>query len=258
MTRRRDVLKFGAGLTVLAGAGSAAGALQVDGDPEEPGSPQFYSAGTLRGEAEVPPVESAGTGATVLRLDSSGTLLHYVVLVARVEDVTQAHIHVGPRDENGPVVAFLFGRENEDGEFVDLLEQGVTENGVLAEGTIEDENLVGPLAGMTVADLAEELESGNAYINVHTEEVPSGEIRGQLGPVDQVSVELTETERIEASSGDGLAAERTVSLQVSQRGGNGGGMEMPEPPEAPEMPDDGDDDNDGNDGDNGDNGETNG
>jgi hypothetical protein len=147
--------------------------------------------------------------------------LHYVLLVARLEDVTQAHIHLGSSEENGPVVAFLFGREDEDGTPVEALEQGVTENGVLAEGTVTDENLVGPLEGATVADLAAAMDDGNTYVNVHTEAVPSGEIRGQLRPVEQVSVELDESETIEASSGGGIAAQRSVTLQVSERGGSG-------------------------------------
>lgn len=230
MTSRRDVLKLGIGVTALAGIGSAAGRLQLDGDPESPdsvGLPRFYSAGTLRGAAEVPPVESDGTGAALLRLSTDGSTLHYVLLVARIEDVTQAHIHVGPRDENGPVVAFLFGREDESGTPVSALEQGVTENGVLAEGSITAEELVGPLAGGSIADLVSEMNDENAYVNVHTESVPSGEIRGQLGRVDQLTIELTETERIEAGERIGIAAERTVSLLVSESSGNGDRMEPP-------------------------------
>lgn len=239
MTGRRDVLKLGAGMAVLAGVGSAAGTLQADGNPDSRGSPRFYSAGTLGGEAEVPPVDTEGTGATLLRVGTDGESVHYVLLVARVEDVTQAHIHLGSPEENGPVVAFLFGREDEDGNPVEPLDQGVTENGVLAEGTITAANLVGPLEGATIADLVDELESGNTYVNVHTEDVPSGEVRGQLGRVDQVTIELNETERIEAGEGIGVAAERTVSLQVSERGGSGDWTETPEtlePPETPEPP----------------------
>lgn len=44
-----------------------------------------------------------------------------------------------------------------------------------------DEDLVGPLAGMTLEDLVALIESGDAYVNVHTVANPGGEIRGQVG-----------------------------------------------------------------------------
>jgi len=55
-----------------------------------------------------------------------------------------------------------------------------TTNGILAQGVITDANLSGALAGQTVADLIEQIEAGNAYVNVHTMLYPGGEIRGQI------------------------------------------------------------------------------
>jgi hypothetical protein len=63
---------------------------------------------------------------------------------------------------------------------------------VLAEGTFTAANLVGPLAGHPLSDLLAAIQSGNAYVNVHTNDgqgaantgpgdFPGGEIRGQLG-----------------------------------------------------------------------------
>jgi hypothetical protein len=40
--------------------------------------------------------------------------------------------------------------------------------------------LVGPLAGATLDDLIEEFKADNAYVNVHTEQYPAGEVRGQI------------------------------------------------------------------------------
>lgn len=131
--------------------------------------PTTYTA-HLTGAEEVPPVDTHAVGQTVLRLNSDGTALQFRLIVANIDDVTQAHIHVGAEGVNGPVVAFLFG-------FVD---EGVTTNGVLATGTITSDDLVGPLAGMSLADLVAELDSGGAYVNVHTLEHPGGEIRGQI------------------------------------------------------------------------------
>jgi CHRD domain len=40
--------------------------------------------------------------------------------------------------------------------------------------------LEGPLAGKQLSDLITMINNGDAYVNVHTEANPKGEIRGQL------------------------------------------------------------------------------
>ena len=129
----------------------------------------FYA--ILEGEEEVPPVDSDAKGAAIFRTSNDGTELNYRLIVGNIEDVTAAHIHLAPRGENGDIVAFLFDPEEPT--------EGRT-NGVLAEGTITSEDLVGPLEGSTLSELIDEMEAGNTYVNVHTVEHPSGEIRGQI------------------------------------------------------------------------------
>jgi crotonobetainyl-CoA:carnitine CoA-transferase CaiB-like acyl-CoA transferase len=64
-------------------------------------------------------------------------------------------------------------------------------NGRLATGTITAADLVGPLAGQSIADLVDEMLAGNTYVNVHTDDgvappntgpgdFPGGEIREQV------------------------------------------------------------------------------
>ena len=125
----------------------------------------------LEGDEEVPPVDSDAKGAAIFRTSNDGTELNYRLIVANIEDVTAAHIHLAPRGENGDIVAFLFDPEEPT--------DGRT-NGVLAEGTITSEDLVGPLEGSTLSELIDEIEAGNTYVNVHTVDHPSGEIRGQI------------------------------------------------------------------------------
>ena len=48
-------------------------------------------------------------------------------------------------------------------------------DGVLATGTITEANFVGPLAGHPFSDLLDAIESGNAYVNVHTAACKPGE-----------------------------------------------------------------------------------
>lgn len=124
------------------------------------------------GSQEVPPNNSRAQGQSIFRMTDEG--LYYKLIVANIQNVTMAHIHLAPEGVNGPVVVWLYPSAPPaqliPGRF----------NGVLAEGVITDADLVGPLAGQTLDDLLAEIESGNAYVNVHTSQFPPGEIRGQI------------------------------------------------------------------------------
>lgn len=123
-----------------------------------------------QGANEVPPVNSAGRCQAVFKATADNSGLRYTLVVTNLEFVTQAHIHMAPAGANGPVVAFLFG----------FIPEGDSENGKLAQGVLTSSDLLGPLAGQSIADLVAELESGNAYVNVHTQAHPPGEVRGQI------------------------------------------------------------------------------
>lgn len=128
----------------------------------------------LSGAQEVAPVDTNATGVAVIHSSKRGAELSYRLNVANIEDVLMAHIHLAPRGENGDVVAWLYPSAPPP-----ELIPGRTD-GVLATGTVTDDDLVGPLEGMTVADLIAEIEAGNAYVNVHTRAHGGGEIRGQI------------------------------------------------------------------------------
>jgi glucose/arabinose dehydrogenase len=126
----------------------------------------------LSGAHEVPPVETDASGEANFKPNRQRTELTYQLEVEDIVGVLQAHIHLGAPGENGPPVAFLFGP---DPDGID-----VGDSTKIAQGVIVAEDLIGPLAGMTVADLLDEMQQGNAYVNVHTVGTPSGEIRGQI------------------------------------------------------------------------------
>lgn len=129
----------------------------------------------LSGRQEVPPVATRATGVARFKLSKGGTEIEYRVNVANIEDVTQAHIHLGAPGVNGAVVVWL----HPDGPPAQLI-PGRTD-GVVATGTISAADLVGPLAGAALDDLVDALRSGLAYVNVHTAAHPAGEVRGQIG-----------------------------------------------------------------------------
>lgn len=124
----------------------------------------------LSGSNEVPPVETDAQGEVQFRVNEDGSEMSYTLIVANIENVAAAHIHSGAVGVNGPVVVQLFGGPTTSGRT----------NGILAEGTITAADLTGPLSGMTMGDLLELINTGGAYVNVHTVANPSGEIRGQL------------------------------------------------------------------------------
>lgn len=128
----------------------------------------------LSGDEEVPPAETDATGQTKLEVSKDGAELRYRLIVANIENVTMAHIHVAPVGQNGPVVAWLYP----EGPPPQLI-PGRTD-GILATGTITGDDLVGPLAGEPLSALLDVMREGNAYVNVHTSQFPGGEIRGQI------------------------------------------------------------------------------
>ncbi|MGZ8889994.1 MAG: CHRD domain-containing protein [Nitrososphaeraceae archaeon] len=124
----------------------------------------------LSGSEEVPPVDTKATGSaefTAPHFDNIG----YKVNVSKIDKVTAAHIHSGKTGENGPIVVTLFKTESPSSESM---------NGILTSGNITNADLEGPMAGKTLIDLNKVMELGETYVNVHTEEHPNGEIRGQI------------------------------------------------------------------------------
>ncbi|MGH2386361.1 MAG: CHRD domain-containing protein [Candidatus Limnocylindria bacterium] len=131
---------------------------------------------SLSGAEEVPPNSSLASGVAIFHLSADGMSLSYKLIASNIENVTQAHIHApAPAGANAGVVAWLYPEEGQ----APILIPG-RHDGVLATGTITADDLVGSLAGQPLSALIAQIQSGNAYVNVHTTQFPGGEIRGQL------------------------------------------------------------------------------
>jgi hypothetical protein len=128
----------------------------------------------LSGKNQSPAIDTPAHGIATFHLSADGKSLSYRVSVTDIENVSMAHIHLAPAGQEGPVVAWLYPSKPpavvKKGKFT----------GVLARGTITDAELAGPLAGKTLSDLVDQIKAGKAYVNVHTEKHPAGEIRGQI------------------------------------------------------------------------------
>ncbi len=124
----------------------------------------------LTGVEEVPPVnDTSAIGVAEFNLGQDNIM--YAVNVTDIENVTAAHIHRGQVGENGPIVITLFKGDDPT--------TAVT-TGVLSEGNITATNLEGPMAGQLLSNLTSAMQNGQTYVNVHTQQNPNGEIRGQI------------------------------------------------------------------------------
>ena len=124
----------------------------------------------LNGKNEVPShPDVTATGMSGFIVNSGNSKVWYQIEGEGLKGVTQAHIHSGKASENGPVVATLFKGSKD------------TVNGALVQGSITADKLEGPLKGKSISDLVSLIDKSSAYVNVHTQSFPDGEIRGQIG-----------------------------------------------------------------------------
>lgn len=131
---------------------------------------QEFSA-NLTGDSEVPPVTTNATGSAEFDLNDDADEMSYDLEVEDIEGVLFAHIHQGSDSENGPIVVTLFNATDGPTDEID---------GTLESGTFTAEDFEGPLQGQNMTDLVDAIEGGQAYVNVHTEANPPGELRGTV------------------------------------------------------------------------------
>jgi hypothetical protein len=130
---------------------------------------------------------SGARGNALFKLNAAGDAIDYRLNVSQIENVFAAHIHLGAPGSNGGVVVFLYpSTANQNGPV-----GGGPIQGVISQGTITAANLINALAGQPLSALVAEIEAGNAYVNVHTNDgiaptntgpgdYPGGEVRGQI------------------------------------------------------------------------------
>ena len=119
----------------------------------------------LSGSSEVPPNTSGSSGSATVTVHGS-TLTYRVDANALSTPITAGHLYLGGTKVNGVVILGL-----------DIEAQ----QGRVAEGTLDISGFVtfntSSIRGDSLRTL---LSSGQAYVNIHTQAYPGGEIRGQL------------------------------------------------------------------------------
>ncbi|MFW5973546.1 MAG: CHRD domain-containing protein, partial [Bacteroidota bacterium] len=141
----------------------------------------------LAGDNEIPAVSTTGAGGVLAVLNEDSREL---VLTGDFRDLASpfdadiaggAHIHEAPANENGPIDISLVATLDED-QFGGVFER--------AQNTLT-----------LTEDQRESLFAGRYYVNVHTEEAPAGEVRGQLLP----STNLAPAAAVISAPDDGAA-----------------------------------------------------
>jgi hypothetical protein len=149
--------------------------------PAASAQPSSFRA-VLSGADEVPARDTLARGVATLLVGADGTELRFRLVVANIQNVVAAHIHCGAVGVNGPVGVTLF---------VAAAPGGGRTDGVLAQGTVTAADVGNECGWTDVASVVTAIESGNTYVNVHTNDgiapintgpgdFPGGEIRGQV------------------------------------------------------------------------------
>jgi hypothetical protein len=124
----------------------------------------------LSGQNEVPAVQTNATGLAEFTPIVNDTI-KYRINITGIFAPTAAHFHNAKAGENGEVVADLMTASTKNND---------VSYGYTIRGNLSDSSLKGPMQGKTLADLVAAMESGDIYVNIHTDAHPDGEIRGQI------------------------------------------------------------------------------
>ncbi|HYO13309.1 MAG TPA: CHRD domain-containing protein [Thermoanaerobaculia bacterium] len=135
----------------------------------------------LRGFEEVPAISTLGRGRFEATLSEDGTEMDYSLVYSNLTgNVLQAHIHFGQEGVNGGIMVFLCTNLGNGPAGTPPCPSPGTE----VEGTIVAADVIAIASqGIPAGQLGPVLRAirgGVAYVNVHTNVYPGGEIRGQL------------------------------------------------------------------------------
>src|SRR5215217_6940273 len=166
-------------LAVLVFVGASATSAQGSGGDDE-----GKAKARLIGYREVPAISTEGDGTFRARMmgdDAFTFRLSYDDLSSHVQ---QAHIHFGQKGVNGGIAVFLCSNLGNGPAGTPPCPQPAPGETATVEGTRTAADVIGPAAqGIAPGqfdELVRALRAGVAYANVHSQQWPAGEIRGQF------------------------------------------------------------------------------
>ncbi len=129
-------------------------------------------AAELTGDQSVPAVTTQASATFAMEYISDTKELSWRLEITKaLTNPTLAAIYEGKAGVSGAAVYMLYvAGEGEEGSKVGLLEEGV----------INEDDLIGPLQGGTMADLIQLIRDGNAYVSIGNKSHPTDAIRGEI------------------------------------------------------------------------------
>ena len=135
----------------------------------------------LMGFQEVPVVSTEASGTLEAVISPNGDAIDYDITYTGIQGtVTQSHMHVGQRSVNGGVVLWVCGTTGTAGPAG--TPTCTSPNGHFA-GTWMAANVqtvATQQLGGNIEEVITAIRAGKAYMNVHSNLSPGGEIRGQI------------------------------------------------------------------------------
>lgn len=140
----------------------------------------------LSGDQAVPgnDTDAAGAAQFIYDTDTDTFDLDLMVFGLELSDLsiagpngTPIHIHMAPAGANGPIVFDL-------GFFSNFFDDGLGIRFQLTGQSVED--MQGGIPPIDAAAFEAALFSSNLYVNIHTNDFPGGELRGQIIPTPGV------------------------------------------------------------------------
>ncbi len=133
-------------------------------EPEDQVSELKSAKKVLNFRAHLSGENSMATGEAIFQLNTMDMMLSYKLIVADLENVIMAHIHLATEPgQSGPPAVWLYPSTPPP-----TLIEGTT-NGILKEGMVEIDQ-----------DFVDAMYEGRTYVNVHTTAYPGGEIKGWI------------------------------------------------------------------------------
>ena len=115
----------------------------------------------MTGAQEVPARDTQAQGQAIFHLSDDGQSIDYKLIATNIDNVVQAHIHLGSgrRQRHHRRLPLRAGSARPVG--------GTTAS--WRRGRSRRANLIGPISpAQPLGDLVDAMRSGNAYVNVHT------------------------------------------------------------------------------------------
>jgi hypothetical protein len=132
---------------------------------------QTKYAAKLVGVSVVPPVNTSAAGRAIFYIGNDW--LWWKLNVTGITDPIMAHIHMGKKGVNGPIVADLLRSAN----FENTTER------MIITGNISASDLQGPMKGKNFTDIQSAIKAHKTvglHIDLHTNNYPDGELRGPV------------------------------------------------------------------------------